>query len=409
MSHKLLIVTDLFPPAFGPRMGYLCKYLGESNWSPVVITENIREERFAGFESFCPVYRFDYYRQGKKNLWKRFSGAFLGAKDKILTDLGTQLLEKETFDLILCSTFRTFPLQTAYKLSKKQNIPLIVDLRDIIEQYSGYELLGSLTGNSIIDKLLTRLLASKELSIRNKILKEAAAVTTVSSWHQQTLSKINPHTHLIYNGYDPELFYPHHLPSSKFSICYTGRVQSIDLRNPIPLFEAIKLLEKSERLTPERFCVQWYTDSESADIIKKAAQDFQVEQFMDFCGYVPAKEVPKVLNSSSILLMLTNEERNGKGPQGIMTTKLFEALAVQKPILCVPNDAGGIEKVLAETKSGIASSSPEVIAEFIKKYMKQYYIEGVTQAYSEEDQVRKYSRSLQAKQFVTIFDAVIQT
>ena len=44
---RVLIVCDLFPPAFGPRMGYLCKYLKPLGWEPVVVTERVPS---GGFE-----------------------------------------------------------------------------------------------------------------------------------------------------------------------------------------------------------------------------------------------------------------------------------------------------------------------------------------------------------------------
>ena len=44
--RNVLILCDLFPPAFGPRMGYLCKYIKALGWNPVVLTEAINENMF---------------------------------------------------------------------------------------------------------------------------------------------------------------------------------------------------------------------------------------------------------------------------------------------------------------------------------------------------------------------------
>ena len=38
---KILLLTEVFPPAFNPRMGYLVKYLKEYGWEVVVVTENV--------------------------------------------------------------------------------------------------------------------------------------------------------------------------------------------------------------------------------------------------------------------------------------------------------------------------------------------------------------------------------
>ena len=51
MKH-VLILCDLFPPAFGPRMGYLCKYIQRYGWEPVVVTENMPACNFRFLEHF---------------------------------------------------------------------------------------------------------------------------------------------------------------------------------------------------------------------------------------------------------------------------------------------------------------------------------------------------------------------
>ena len=52
---KVLIICDLFPPAFGPRMGYLCKYLKGLGWQPVVLTEAIKDNTFTFLANECKV------------------------------------------------------------------------------------------------------------------------------------------------------------------------------------------------------------------------------------------------------------------------------------------------------------------------------------------------------------------
>ena len=44
---RVLILCDLFPPAFGPRMGYLCKYLKQAGWQVEVVAEAMDDKTFA--------------------------------------------------------------------------------------------------------------------------------------------------------------------------------------------------------------------------------------------------------------------------------------------------------------------------------------------------------------------------
>lgn len=51
--NKLLIICDMFPPAFAPRMGYLCKYLTHMGWEVTVVTEYIEDNTFEFLTGVC--------------------------------------------------------------------------------------------------------------------------------------------------------------------------------------------------------------------------------------------------------------------------------------------------------------------------------------------------------------------
>ena len=54
--NKLLIICDMFPPAFAPRMGYLCKYLTRMGWEVTVVTEYIEDNTFEFLTGYADVY-----------------------------------------------------------------------------------------------------------------------------------------------------------------------------------------------------------------------------------------------------------------------------------------------------------------------------------------------------------------
>ncbi len=62
-----------------------------------------------------------------------------------------------------------------------------------------------------------------------------------------------------------------------------------------------------------------------------------------------------------------------------MTTKLFEALAVGKPILCVRNDESVLEKTLKETNAGLAASSIEQVELFLQEHFAIWEKQGYTE------------------------------
>ena len=426
--NSVLILCDLFPPAFGPRMGYLCKYLRLNGWNPVVITEHIEDDTFLFLakqfqETNIDVAYIRYYKKkgwiGKVEWgWIFLRDTLFGYKDKRMYREAMKIAEKYSFDLILCSTYRTFPMRAAALLAQQKGLPLIIDLRDIIEQYTGNEFithtLPKLFG---FDKLIASVFRKKNLAIRNSVLKKATAVTTVSSWHVSVLKAYNANTHLIDNGYDPELFYPVNLKADKFYITYTGRLLSTAMRDPDLLFQAVKRLSDELLITPDTFQIRWFVDVKSEKIISIAAAKYSgIEACMGYYGYIPASEIPKTLNESSILLLLTNratavsESLQGEvaasvvnGPQGVMTTKFFESLAVGKPVLCVRGDEGCLEEVINLTRSGLSAHTADAVYGFIKSHYLRWKADLPYEDDSNKDEIKKFSREAQAKQFMLHF------
>jgi len=408
---KVLVICDIFPPAFAPRMGYLCKYLPEHGWEPVVVTEYVPQNIYKELSDSCPNVTYINYYQTNTPLIRKIKYTFVfladfffGYKDRVMTKIAQRQIEKHDISFILSSTYRTFPIRTAYILSKKNQIPLLVDLRDIIEQFPSNEHISKkFTRSKTINNIIVNTLTKKLLRQRNKILQDVNTVTTVSPWHVDTLKQYAKNVYLIYNGFDPELFVPKAVPAKTFKITYTGRLMSAELRDPSLLFEAIANLYIAGKIAPETFRIQFYTDDESKIIINGIAGKYHVADFVDYFGYVSNHAVPGILNDSSVLLLLTNKSDACKSPQGIMTTKFFEYLAVEKPVLCVRSDEGCLAKTIRETQSGIAANTVEQVERFLMEKYVEWKQNGYTHQQIDSQKVRQFSRKEQAKQFIRFF------
>ena len=411
MNKKVLIICDLFPPAFGPRMGYLVKYLTAFGWDSVVITEKIKDSTYSFMIDAGKTHDIDFYKNNRfkkiKWLFVFLSDLFFKYKSRIVYREAIRILKKDSFDLILCSSYRTFPLPAALMTARKAGLPLVTDLRDIIEQYPRNEFFTSyIPPIPIIKDWFIALFKKLSIQERNRVLKASDWVTTVSEWHKQLLCQYNPNVSLIYNGFDPELFYPAPTPASQFLITYTGRLHSLEMQDPCLFFKAVKRLTDDKIITPERCRLVWYVDAHSAELLKVQGKKYGLDEYMDIRNYVPAECIPKILNRSSILLLLTNVAGE-KGPNGIMGTKTFEYLAVQKPILCVRSDEDCLEKFMQETNAGLAARREEEVYDFIKNYLERWEKEGFTQSDTGNDQLVRYSRKEQALQFIRIFEGVL--
>lgn len=406
---KVLIFSDLFPPAFGPRMGYLCKYIKQYGWEPTVITEYIPDKTFSFLLEDIPVIYIDFFKNKRKSTWIKvlLQDLFFRYKDKKAYKEALKLITKQSFDLVLCSTFRTFPLHAAQKTANKAGIPLVVDLRDIIEQFAGTEYIAKPLPNLFgVEKWIASVFKRINLKQRNQVLKKADHLITISSWHVDTLKKYNPNISLIYNGYDPDIFYPEPVNSDIFYITYTGRLTSLAMRNPDLLFQAVKKLRDDRVIDPGTFCVRWYMDEPSIKTISQEAEKYDINGFMKYFEYVPATEIPGILNESAMLLILTNKA-DSSGPKGIMTTKFFEALAVEKPVLCVRGDEGCLEEVIHNTHAGLSAHNATEVYDYIKKYYLQWKETGYIVSNADRKAIKMFSRKEQAKQFIHIFEQVL--
>lgn len=390
---KILIITDaVTKPLYTPRVRNLYHHFTQKGIEVEWFTEQ-HEEIPSNFN--LKLHQIPFYKHkgllGKIE-WtiKNILNLLFDYKNNYFTEKILTLTQNKQYDLVFCSTFHTFGLKSALKVSQKQNIPLHIDLRDIVEQCDTNEYNNSKIALGLISKLYRNI----NISRRNKVLKQADSITTVSPWHADFIKQFNPNTHLIYNGYDSNLFIPQHTKSEFFDIIYTGKWYSPTLQDPTLLFQAL-----AEINNPQIRLI-WYTNADVHSQISKLAQQHNLTTPLIINNYVPNNEIPNLLNQSSIILVLTN-----KGNRGIMTTKFFEAIGVEKPILCVRSDEGCLAQTIQETDAGLAATNVTEVKEFILFHYNQWQKQGYT--HTEIKNKEQFSRQNQALQFEKIFNTTI--
>jgi hypothetical protein len=145
-------------------------------------------------------------------------------------------------------------------------------------------------------------------------------------------------------------------------------------------------------------------DRVSKEIISKGLENYPTaKSISEIHDLVPVSEVPNLLNKSSIILVLTNKS-DETGPKGIMTTKFFEAVGVEKPVLCVKSDEGCLAQVINDTNAGLSAKTEEEVIEFITEKYKEWQKNGFTR-----QNVRNkdyFCRENQANQFIEIFNTL---
>ena len=138
-------------------------------------------------------------------------------------------------------------------------------------------------------------------------------------------------------------FYPEDVPADTFKITYIGS-----------LFE-------------------W--QQPALEVVKQAIKDLDVVLEMHTPQNDPIShtQLGDAIRRSSIMLVLTSAHTHG-----MLTTKFYEALGCEKPVLCVPSDKGALAELITYTNTGIATDDPDKIKNFILTHYEAWKKNGCT-------------------------------
>lgn len=398
MPKRILILCEaIAPPAFSPRVLTLAQYLQDQGWQCTILTEECEQQAFD--TDICPIHQMPAYHH-------LLADKLCYGKDKALYRYAVQQLDMQSYDLIFCSSYYYFPLLAAQQLAKRYHLPLVVDLRDIAEQWGKESYFTRrLTPWKGLDYCIGKLYEYKQLRMRNRVLRYANAVTSVSPWHQQLLAHYNTNTHLIFNGYDEQLFVPKDVKSEVFQIAYLGKLYSTKLRDPRLLFAALQELLAEGKIAAKELRVLFHVDEKGKEQLSELAEEYQISPVVDIHGYIPRTEIVEVMHQSSILLVLTTQSI-AEGTHGIMGTKFFENMGVEKPVLCVRSDEECLAQVISQTQAGLAATQVEEVKTFVMEKYQEWKQNGFTRQTARNKEL--FTRQRQAEQFKELFIKCIQ-
>ena len=361
MKLRILILADPFTqPSFAPRLRYLCRYLQQQGHRPEVYTERWDP---IPFEHEYPIHEIALMQGG---MWALKSALNLLTdwKSRVFTRRVRQAIAGRKYDMVFCTTFSTFPLRTAYTIARERNIPFIADIRDLDEQVPGAQYQHHRQWYLRPFRAWYR---AVNIRRRNRVLRAADVITTISPWHVAFLRALNPRVELIYNGYHPGQFYPEDIPTDTFRVCYIGRLyefQSIE-----PVRQAVSELNRP---------------------------DIRLELHTPAQDPLPLSAVGDTIRRASVMVVLTNKQA-----KGMMTTKFYEALGCEKPILCYPDDEGELARTIRATNAGLATDDIEAMKTFILEKYREWKQLGFTRQAVRDKEL--FNRERQAAQFEDLF------
>lgn len=419
---RVLIIAPYFnePEVIGAiRPRGLAKFLPSYGWEPVVITSTSSVKSNWNFR----VVEVEAKNQHSK--WKKCLGLRQDATFKEQLDLASYK-NKRTFADFALSTweeifvypdeyknwsktalnivddelvdevdavFSTSSPPTAHLVARaikiRYEIPWVADFRDLWTQNANYQY-------GRIRRLFERNLEAKTIA-------SADAVTTVSFPLAEELRKLHAgkEVYTVLNGFDPEQMDITTALTDNFTITYTGVLYS-GKRDPEMLLAALNELRGDGSMDLADVSVEFF--GPKTDWLERDIEKYQLQDAVKQNGPVSREIAIQAQKGSQLLLMLT---WNDASQAGMLTGKLFDYLAAQRPIISAGMSGDDVAKILETTGAGIHVSSVDEIKRELKKAYQEFKQCGAVRYRGTPSKISRYDQKEMTKKIAELLDRVV--
>lgn len=280
-----------------------------------------------------------------------------GMKDQVLSFISyyrqtKQQIRNRQYDLIVVSSSRFFSTYLGYKIAKKHNTPLYLDIRDIFTDTMKDVLQSNIQKISILPLLKT---------IEKKVFNYASHINLISGGFKPYFSKFKQNNYSIFpNGIDDEfLNLPKSIPNSSSAnvITYAGNIgEGQGLHKIIP--QAAKALGEGYR-----FIV--IGDGGAKNKLVNEISHLGLKNVI-LQPPVKRNELLEVYNASDFLFIHLNDYEAFKK---VLPSKIFELGAYDKPLIA--GVAGFANQFLKENISNIILFQPCDVSDMVNQ-LKSY-------------------------------------
>jgi len=360
---RVLYISYFYPPLGGPaalRNLKTVKYLAEAGIVCDVITVKdieylYRDPALMEENAAATLIRADsldpmaLLKKGRNAGGSELSQVYLNTPEKLklkvrqlwpvdnkigwlpaLIKAGRRAIRGRKYDLIYISLGPFSSGFGALTLSRSSGIPLAVDLRDY------WTLLGDYDLQSGIFKKLSRGLEKSIYRHSSLIVTATEGIGTDAA--EAFGAELAEKTVTVYNGWDEADFsaLPEPISPSGFHIAYFGNIYA---RRSLRHFYAALRRLREENALPAGTRVKLY-----GNFFRETLREVEQSGIQDLIDIIPQLSHREALvamrNSSALILVI-----NSSSPRGTLTSKVFEYLRAQRPILAlVPaqNEAAGL-------------------------------------------------------------------
>ncbi len=425
---KIIILSYFFPPSNltpSERVHSFAVHLNELGYYPIVVTRNwdipIRHSRDEHKKSgtkivhekheHYEVYYLPFKPDLKNRLFEKLYGKkfyFLYLLTSFVYGVGENFSsaftpfrplyrfckklfsENKDIKLLLISGSPFHLFKFGYKLNKEFGINWVADYRD---DWNTNELVHINRFKVLLQKI------SK--GNEKKWVGSASFFISVSDHYvnkiRNLLGKVPGYT--ILNGYVNSNYtgLSKDAPGT-FTFAYVG---SLYPNQPIHVFISAyrKFIDNFPDVRSKVIFVGLKAQPDSLERVQKLIKGY--EQYFEFTLRLPKNEAIAIQYNASVLLICAHE--NLKGTPG---SKLYEYIALKKPVLVCPSDKEIVEETMTETGQGYFANTEQDCFELLQQLYKEYGY-GFTEAKNiNQASVLKYSRFENTKKLAALLNGI---
>ena len=205
-------------------------------------------------------------------------------------------------------------------------------------------------------------------------LRSAAGIVSVSEpWTALYARKYGLPAATVMNGFDPDDFRPETLgteavpsPGLPLTIFHAGSIYR-GRRDPTPLFRAIR----SGGFQPDDVSVVFR--GRGLDFVAERSAAEGVEAFVTLLPPVPYRDCLALQKAADVLLLLQWDD---PANDGNVPAKIFEYLALARPVLVIGPQAGIPARLVRDREAGLAESDPDAIAAQLTRWVEEKRVGG---------------------------------
>jgi glycosyltransferase involved in cell wall biosynthesis len=367
---KVLLVTLYFPPAGGggvqralkfashlPALGVETHVLAPDDPKWIHADEELQvptqawvhRARFIGPKGRRPAEEL----RGRQGLELRVKQAQLLSRRLLVPDenvswnltaipAAIRIVRDEGIDVVMTTSPPGSIHFVGAAVKKATGVRWVADLRDSLVAHPHRD----------ADRLAVRIKEGGHHAVARLVARSADAIVTVSDAIAEEARALEPKGRVatIANGSDFDDFAGlEYRPGDRFRITHAGSF--FGKRDPKPFLRALAAADPS-------VLARFVGDFRSSD--REFAESLELGDRMELLPYVPRRRSLELQRDSEALLLLI-PEAGGRG-KGVLSGKVFEYLAAERPILAAVPPDGAAAKLIEEVGAGVVAPPDDVDA-----------------------------------------------